>query len=154
MSQKRKHSPDPPPNTNIFRSSPIEDRTSTFIGYYSPTLSAKELQTLPENKSASHKIVAWRKPSTQKTLPGQKAQYVIGHDDDGEKYAGKKVEKVLESLDVMGCCVVARWYGGVMLGPVRFQHMEDCAKEAVREWQVFAGEEIAKKRRAEVEDVE
>ena len=158
MSQhKRKRSPSPVTplsGDSVFRSSPIEDRTSTFIGYYSPTLTAKELQTLPENKSASHKIVAWRKLSSQKSLPGQRAQYVTGHDDDGEKHGGKKVEKVLETVNVTGACVVARWYGGVMLGPVRFQHMEDCAREAVQQWQVFAGEEVARKRRIVVEEAE
>lgn len=59
----------------------------------------------------------------------------IGHDDDGEKYGGKTVEKVLVDGEVVGVVVVARWYGGVMLGPVRFEHIRRCAGEAVGMYQ-------------------
>jgi len=157
MSQKRKHSPDTSSGSansaSIYRSEPIEDRSSTFVGYFSPTLPAKELQSLPEFKSASHKILAWRKESNQRSLTGT-LQYTVGHDDDGEKSGGKKVEKVLESMRVAGACVVARWYGGVMLGPVRFTHMEDCAKAAMRKWQENEAEERSKKRKLEEEGIE
>ena len=34
----------------------------------------------------------------------------------------------------MGSVCVARWYGGVLLGPVRFKHITDCAREAVGMW--------------------
>jgi hypothetical protein len=43
-------------------------------------------------------------------------------------------------MQVEGVIVVARWYGGVMLGPVRFTHMENCATEAVRMWMARGGE--------------
>lgn len=39
--------------------------------------------------------------------------------------------KVLGEMDAVGSLVVARWYGGVMLGPARFRHMESVAREAV-----------------------
>jgi len=38
--------------------------------------------------------------------------------------------------------VVSRWYGGTMLGPARFSHIETCALEVCREF----------KRREEVKD--
>jgi hypothetical protein len=57
-----------------------------------------------------------------------------GHDDDGENWAGKKLEKVMEELDIQGVIMVARWYGGELLGPVRFKHIEDVAKSAVDAW--------------------
>ncbi|EMC93168.1 hypothetical protein BAUCODRAFT_125053 [Baudoinia panamericana UAMH 10762] len=117
-------------------------------------MSGKQLQSIVEIKSASHKILAWRKESSQRSLTGSVPQYDVGHDDDGEKYAGKKVEKVLEQMQVVGACVVARWYGGVMLGPVRFTHIETCAKEAVRKWQEHLAEEQRKKRRVEAEAME
>lgn len=41
--------------------------------------------------------------------------------------------------DVQGSICVARWYGGVMLGPVRFKHIEDVAKEAVKVWREEQG---------------
>jgi len=157
MAQKRKHSSEAPEKASlgptIFRSAPIEDRDSTFIGLYSPDLSPKELQKLLELKSASHCMLAWRRESNQQSLTSNK-QYVTGHDDDGEKYGGKKVEQVLINMKVTGACVVARWYGGTMLGQVRFAHIENSASEAVRQWTNHIGEQQAKKRKIEEEVVE
>lgn len=132
MSQKRKASPTlltSSPTT--FHSTRIHDRTSTFIAAYSPALSAEALQQSRDFSSASHRVAAWRKPSKQRSIAGR-ALYETGHDDDGEQYAGKRLEKVLEEMQVEGAVVVARWYGGVMLGPVRFAHIENCARDAIR----------------------
>lgn len=157
MAQKRKHSSEAPGKLplepTIYRSAPIEDRDSTFIGLYSPDLSPKELQRLPELKSASHCMLAWRRESNQQSLTSTK-QYVTGHDDDGEKYGGKKVEHVLVNMKATGACVVARWYGGTMLGQVRFAHIENCASEAVRQWSNHVGDQQAKKRKIEEAVVE
>ena len=132
MSQKRARSASPE-STLIFTSSPIEDRSSKFIAFYSPTLSAKELQAHTDFKSASHRTAAWRKPSSQRVLSAQRL-LETGHDDDGEKYGGKALEKVLVETDVEGAIVVARWYGGVLLGPVRFDHIKNCARDAIAQW--------------------
>jgi len=150
MSRKRARSRSRSPNLSLstFKSAPIEDRSSTFVAVYSPTLSAKELQTLPEFKSATHRVAAWRKLSSQRSLNSQPL-FETGHDDDGETYGGKAVEKVLVSMDVQGAVVVARWFGGVMLGPVRFEHMRNCAHEAVRMW---VTEEEGRVKRVKVEE--
>ena len=152
MSQKRKRSHERPieeeARTTIFRSARIEDRSSTFVGLFSPSLKPKDLQNLEEIASASHKILAWRRESNQQSITGG-VKYTTDSDDDGEKYGGKKIAKVLDSIQVVGACVVARWYGGVMLGPIRFEHMEQCAVEAVKNWQESVAEERSKKRRAE-----
>jgi putative IMPACT (imprinted ancient) family translation regulator len=157
MAMKRKHSDDSPRDSpsepTIYRSAPIEDRDSTFIGLYSPDLGPKELQKLQELKSASHRMLAWRRESNQQSLTTSK-QYVTGNDDDGEKYGGRKVENVLIRMKATGSCVVARWYGGTMLGQARFVHIENCANEAVRQWLDHVGEQQAKKRRIEDETVE
>lgn len=154
MSLKRKHyeaGGSDEDTANVFRSQPIEDRASKFIGYFSPTLKPKDLQQLVEFESASHKILGWRRESNQQSIT-KTIQYVTGSDDDGEKYAGKKVEKALEALNVSGACVVARWYGGVLLGPVRFTHIETCAKEAVSAWKEHEEQARLKKRRLEEEE--
>lgn len=140
MSLKRLR-PDSPPN-ELYISSTIEDRDSTFIAHFSPTASAKTLQKHAELSSASHRIAAWRKPSTQKTLKAERL-YDTGHDDDGEKWAGQRLERVLCDAKVEGAIVVARWYGGTMLGPVRFAHIENCAREAVGKFQGIANSNVA-----------
>ncbi|KAK5731839.1 hypothetical protein LTR17_011051 [Elasticomyces elasticus] len=156
MSQKRKRTPDPPssPTEDLYVSEAIEDRQSKFVGYFSPTLPAKELQNITEIRSASHKILAWRKEGRQRSLTGNIAQYEVGNDDDGEKYGGKKIQQVLEQMRVTGACVVARWYGGVMLGPARFAHMEDCAKGAITKWREQEAEEGRNKRKVQEDDVQ
>ncbi|RVD83056.1 uncharacterized protein DFL_007458 [Arthrobotrys flagrans] len=132
----------------LYVSRQIEDRASTFIAYFSPTAPQRQLQSHPDLATASHRILAWRKPSSQRTLTGLPA-YNTGSDDDGENYAGKKLLKVLDDYKVEGSIVVARWYGGQLLGPVRFQHIESAAKEAIRAYLVDKDEgadgEFAKK---------
>lgn len=162
MSQKRKltdlevSSSESAEAEALFRSSSIEDRASTFVAIFSPTLTSKDLQKLSEFQSASHRMVAWRKASTQQTLSGKgRPVFIVGSDDDGEKYGGKRLEKVLNELDVEGSVVCARWYvvrgrfplmpslitykrhdryGGVLLGPVRFNHIEVTAREAILQY--------------------
>lgn len=156
MSLKRKQvdqSNAPGGTTDVFRSEPIEDRQSTFIGFFSPTLKPKELQKLTEIADADHKIVAWRRESNQQSITKAK-QYVVGSDDDGEKYAGKKLEKVLDGARAEGSVLVARYWGGVMLGPARFEHIENCAKDAFRQWQNQEVEKRNKKIKMDEEEAE
>ena len=54
-----------------------------------------------------------------------------GFDDDGEKWAGRKVLDILTANEDEGLLCVARWYGGVMLGPVRFDHIIHVAADAL-----------------------
>ncbi|KAF3910319.1 hypothetical protein ABW21_db0207753 [Orbilia brochopaga] len=116
----------------LYISKPIHDRSSTFTAYFSPAAPQRQLQSHSELTTATHRILAWRKPSTsQKTLTGMPTYY-SGFDDDGENYAGRKLLKVLDDYKVCGAIVVARWYGGTMLGPVRFTHIENAAREAIR----------------------
>ena len=152
MSQKRTQSPSLSPASppTIFKSDPIEDRSSKFIGIYSPNIPALELREQPDLKDATHRIAAWRKSSSQRNLNSQ-AVLETGYDDDGEKYGGKTVEKVLISLNVEGAVVVARWYGGIMLGPVRFDHIRNCASQAVRLWKQQKDENWAKRLKVETE---
>lgn len=159
MSKKRSLSPDSGTDSKeraaYFKSSPIEDRSSTFIGVFSPIKSATELQKLPEFRTATHRMAAWRKISAQRTLAGpgstSKPIYVAGSDDDGEKYGGKRIEKVLNELNIEGAVVVTRWYGGVLLGPARFTHIENAAREAIQLWKDSV-EQIAKRRKVEVDE--
>ncbi|KAL9035343.1 MAG: hypothetical protein Q9214_006625, partial [Letrouitia sp. 1 TL-2023] len=141
MSLKRQRPPSPPTSdaNSIYRSSLILDRASTFCALFSPTLTAKHLQSLPELNSATHKIAAWRTPSAQRSLTPSstttKPLFSTGYSDDGERYGGKTLEKLLVALNVSGAVVVGRYYGGVMLGPVRFEHIKNCATEAILQWQ-------------------
>lgn len=156
MALKRERSPLSEESVHIFRSEKIQHETSAFIGAFSPSLTAKALQDLPEFRTASHRIAAWRKPSKQKSLtPSSKVLYDLGHDDDGEKWAGSRLQHVLNDTGTEGVVVVARWYGGHNIGPIRFTHIETCAKQAIWSWKVAneaaKKEHAAKKQRVEEE---
>ncbi|KAJ9628781.1 hypothetical protein H2203_002683 [Taxawa tesnikishii (nom. ined.)] len=158
---KRPRSPSPAAFTKavddpsrVWISETIEDRSSIFVAYFSPTMPAKELQKHKDLKSASHRMFGYRRPSAQRTIGTNLPIMETGLDDDGEKYGGKRVLKVLEDMNAEGSLVVARWYGGVMLGPVRFTHIENCARDAVRAWKQGWETEVQKKRKVEEEEKE
>jgi putative IMPACT (imprinted ancient) family translation regulator len=157
---KRPRSPSPVKSASgdsdhdFWVSEPIEDRSSIFRAFFSPTMPAKELQKLDQIKDASHRILAWRSPSSQRTLVGNVRTLETGTDDDGERYGGRHVLKVIEEMRVEGAVVVARWYGGVMLGPARFAHIENSAGDAIRAWRQKEDSEGQKRRRVEDEDME
>ncbi|KAH7077164.1 hypothetical protein FB567DRAFT_451173 [Paraphoma chrysanthemicola] len=73
-------------------------------------------------------------------MPDSKILYDLGHDDDGEKWAGGRLQNVLNDTQAEGVVVVARWYGGQNIGPIRFTHIENCAKEAIWKWKVASNE--------------
>lgn len=144
----------PIPSNSIFTSEALHDRESIFQGYFSPNLSPKELQSHDDVASATHRILASRLPSSkQKTLSGTPIISTTT-DDDGEKYGAKRVLSVLEAEKVTGSLIVARWYGGVMLGPVRFTHMETVGREAVAAWRTWEAEQREGERRAKAEAFE
>ena len=51
------------------------------------------------------------------------------HDDDGESAAGSRLLHLLQIMDVTNVVVVVtRWYGGILLGPSRFTHINNAAR--------------------------
>ena len=53
-------------------------------------------------------------------------------DDDGETHAGGRMLHLLEILDCQNVLVVvSRWYGGIQLGPDRFKHINNAARNVL-----------------------
>ncbi|KIR32760.1 hypothetical protein I352_04695 [Cryptococcus deuterogattii MMRL2647] len=60
-------------------------------------------------------------------------QLVESFSDDGEKFGGGRVLKVLReqnAVDVLSVC--CRWYGGDMIGPIRFQHIATTVQTSLK----------------------
>ena len=52
------------------------------------------------------------------------------YDDDGESAAGGRLLKLLALVGAENVVVVvSRWYGGVLLGPARFTHINNAARQ-------------------------
>ncbi|XP_072113693.1 protein IMPACT [Mobula birostris] len=109
---------------------PITDRRSTFQAHLAPVVMLKQvklcLQKLYENKkiaSATHNIYAYR------ICCEDKRTFLQDCEDDGETAAGGRLLHLMQILDVRNVLVVvSRWYGGILLGPDRFKHINNCAR--------------------------
>lgn len=59
---------------------------------------------------------------------------ILKHDneDDGEDGAGRKLALLLQMRNADGVLVVvSRWYGGIHLGPKRFAHISNVARDVL-----------------------
>lgn len=87
-------------------------------------------------RGSTHDMHAWRCLALKRGRNGlggpEDFGLEEGQEDDGEKHGGREIAKAVKELgatDVL--VVVSRWYGGTMLGPVRFQHIYKCAHAAL-----------------------
>ncbi|XP_035296160.1 protein IMPACT isoform X3 [Cricetulus griseus] len=114
---------------------PITDRRSTFQAHVAPVVNPKQvkmvLSKLYENKkvaSATHNIYAYR------IFCEDKQTFLQDCEDDGETAAGGRLLHLMEILNVKNVLVVvSRWYGGILLGPDRFKHINNCARNILVE---------------------
>lgn len=114
---------------------PITDRRSTFQAHVAPVVCPEQvklvLSKLYENKkiaSATHNIYAYR------IFCEDKQTFLQDCEDDGETAAGGRLLHLMEILNVKNVLVVvSRWYGGILLGPDRFKHINNCARNILVE---------------------
>lgn len=125
----------------------ITDRRSTFQPHLAPVVTPRQvkmvLEKLYENKkiaSATHNIYAYR------IYCEDKHSFLQDCEDDGETAAGGRLLHLLQILDVRNVMVVvSRWYGGILLGPDRFKHINNCARNIlVEEGYTASADENAK----------
>ncbi|XP_034373690.1 protein IMPACT isoform X1 [Arvicanthis niloticus] len=114
---------------------PITDRRSTFQAHVAPVVCPEQVKMvlgkLYENKkiaSATHNIYAYR------IYCEDKQTFLQDCEDDGETAAGGRLLHLMEILNVKNVMVVvSRWYGGILLGPDRFKHINNCARNILVE---------------------
>ncbi|KAK6619281.1 hypothetical protein RUM44_003663 [Polyplax serrata] len=112
----------------------ITDRKSTFQGHAATVLSINDvrqvLNELQKNKKiakATHNIYAYR-------ICHGGNNFIQDCDDDGEVNAGGRLLHLLQILNARNVLVVvSRWYGGILLGPVRFQHINNAARQVLEQ---------------------
>ncbi|XP_037236392.1 protein IMPACT isoform X1 [Falco rusticolus] len=121
---------------SIHHGNPITDRRSTFQAHLAPVVTLKQvkrvLEKLNENKkiaSATHNIYAYR------IYCEDKQTFLQDCEDDGETAAGGRLLHLMQILNVHNVLVVvSRWYGGILLGPDRFKHINNCARNVLVEY--------------------
>ncbi|NWI95963.1 IMPCT protein, partial [Pitta sordida] len=126
---------------SIHHGNPITDRRSTFQAHLAPVVTTRSfflflkvkrvLEKLYENKkiaSATHNIYAYR------IYCEDKQTFLQDCEDDGETAAGGRLLHLMQILNVHNVLVVvSRWYGGILLGPDRFKHINNCARNILVE---------------------
>ena len=118
----------------IMHGEPITDRKSTFQGHLALISSRDQAgQVLAKVKSnrkignATHNVMAYR------IYDEEKKAYIQDCDDDGETAAGLRLLHLLQITDAKNVIVViSRWYGGLLLGPERFKHFNNCARDLLQ----------------------
>ncbi|XP_054036179.1 protein IMPACT [Dryobates pubescens] len=119
----------------IHHGNPITDRRSTFQAHLAPVVTPRQvkrvLEKLYENKkiaTATHNIYAYR------IYCEDKQTFLQDCEDDGETAAGGRLLHLMQILNVHNVLVVvSRWYGGILLGPDRFKHINNCARSVLVE---------------------
>ncbi|XP_063155272.1 protein IMPACT isoform X2 [Candoia aspera] len=119
----------------VYHGTPITDRRSTFQAHLAPVVCLKQVKTilaeLYKNKkiaSATHNIYAYR------IYCEDKQTFLQDCEDDGETAAGGRLLHLMQILNVHNVLVVvSRWYGGILLGPDRFKHINNCARNILVE---------------------
>jgi len=120
---------------DIFHGEVLEQKKSTFQGHVARVSCLEDVEQVMEcllqnNKiqHATHNIMAYRfymEKNGIRTL-------LQDCDDDGEAAAGKRLLHLLQVMDVQGLVVVvSRWYGGIHLGPARFQCINNAGRTAI-----------------------
>lgn len=115
---------------------PLMDRKSTFQAHLCSIASELDVPraldaligTSGKLQRATHNMYAYRlfeKQNNDKTT-------ILKHDnnDDGEDGAGSRLAHLLQMRNETNVLlVVSRWYGGILLGPKRFAHISNVARE-------------------------
>lgn len=112
----------------------IEDRKSVFQGHFAHVETANDVKAviskLMENRkfaNATHNMYAYRIKQA-----GDGKMFLQDCDDDGETHAGSRMLHLLEILECQNVLVVvSRWYGGIQLGPDRFKHINNAARNVL-----------------------
>ncbi|SPO30715.1 uncharacterized protein UTRI_05332 [Ustilago trichophora] len=103
------------------------------------TLLPPQFANAPSSKrGASHDMYAYRVLELKRGRTGLSGPDDFSlqeeKEDDGERWGGDRVLRVARdegASDVL--VVVSRWYGGELLGPARFDHIENAARAALQE---------------------
>jgi len=112
----------------IIHGEPFTDRRSTFQAHLAKINHVANVKIVREAllsnrkiSNATHNIVAYRICNN--------GVMVQDCDDDGETAAGGRLLHLLQILDVTNVVIiVSRWYGGILLGPDRFKHINNVAR--------------------------
>ncbi|EJT47656.1 regulation of amino acid metabolism-related protein [Trichosporon asahii var. asahii CBS 2479] len=126
------------PLPEIYTSEAITDRKSAFVGHCARISAEADVAAIVAHLLEDKKIARAAHPTIwayrlARDTGGPAGIVTEGdYDDDGETQAGSRLKHLLEILDVRDTVVVVtRWFGGIHLGPDRFKHINQAARDAM-----------------------
>ncbi|KAI0684387.1 ribosomal protein S5 domain 2-type protein [Earliella scabrosa] len=134
----RQPRPDPavqaemPPGITIVEAEPIQDRKSAFVGRACRISDPSQVPVILAHLMSDRKIARAAHPVINAWRCRVGNVLHQDNDDDGETAAGGRLAHLLQILEVENVLViVTRYFGGIHLGPDRFKHINQAARNAL-----------------------
>lgn len=130
----------------ITHGEPIIDRKSVFQAHACKVETIEQVNKVikwllsnPKIAKATHNIWSYRLFKEKNRVIASEGSFPIGydiisqdHDSDGENAAGTRLQHLLGIINAKNVFVmVSRWYGGIQLGPDRFRHINNAARQTL-----------------------
>jgi hypothetical protein len=118
---------------------PLVDRRSFFQAHFARVSNVEQVNKIKEIllsdakiRRATHNITAYR---IKRVDPTSGVEMILQeNEDDGEDKAGQRLAKLLELMGAENVfLMVSRWFGGILLGPERFKHINQVATTLLEE---------------------
>ncbi|KAJ6624182.1 imprinted and ancient [Mycena sp. CBHHK59/15] len=124
--------PPMPAGIRLFVAEPITDRKSAFVGRACAISDPSEVPIILAHLSSDRRIARAAHPVINAWRCQVGSLLHQDNDDDGETAAGGRLAHLLHILEVNNVLVVVtRYFGGIHLGPDRFKHINQAARNAL-----------------------
>ncbi|GLB34189.1 putative RWD [Lyophyllum shimeji] len=121
-----------PEGLELFAAEPITDRKSVFVGRACRLSHPSEVPLVLSHLMADRRISRAAHPIINAWRCQVGSVLHQDNDDDGETAAGGRLAHLLQILEVNNVLVVVtRYFGGIHLGPDRFKHINQAARNAL-----------------------
>lgn len=121
-----------PEGTEFTVAEPIVDRKSVFIGRACQITDPSQVPVILAHLMSDRRIARAAHPIINAWRCRVGSNLHQDNDDDGETAAGGRLAHLLQILEVENVLVVVtRYYGGIHLGPDRFKHINQAARNAL-----------------------
>ncbi|KAI0705758.1 UPF0029-domain-containing protein [Cerioporus squamosus] len=121
-----------PPGIIIVEAEPILDRKSAFVGRACRITDPSQVPLILAHLLSDRKIARAAHPIINAWRCRVGNVLHQDNDDDGETAAGGRLAHLLQILEVDNVLViVTRYFGGIHLGPDRFKHINQAARNAL-----------------------
>ncbi|KZW04178.1 UPF0029-domain-containing protein [Exidia glandulosa HHB12029] len=121
-----------PAHINLFEAEPITDRKSAFVGRACRIAHPNEVPAVLDHLMSDRKVARAAHPIIHAWRCSVNGVMQSDNDDDGESAAGGRLAHLLQLMDLDHVLViVTRYFGGIHLGPDRFKHINQAARNAL-----------------------